>query len=223
MVLILKRGNVRLEKMVLGPLSTNTYILVNYDGRALVIDAPPGALTKFLYMIDRGMVKLTHVLVTHAHFDHVAEAEPIKEISNAKLIMGRDDLIILNESERIALAYGVRWFKPNPDILLNEDTLLDLDWIKIYAFHTPGHSPGSYCYYIENLGVLFTGDVLFKDTVGRTDFIGGSSAELAKSLKKILLLIPSNTVIAPGHGELTTLAREIKFNQYLNQLIKKVK
>ncbi|RLG86182.1 MAG: MBL fold metallo-hydrolase, partial [Thermoprotei archaeon] len=86
------------KKYVLGPLETNSYLVIGPKGNALLVDAPPGALTIALYLVDRNIVNLTHILITHAHFDHVADAEPIKEASGAKLVMGRDDMLILSES-----------------------------------------------------------------------------------------------------------------------------
>ncbi len=207
-----------IKKYVLGPLNTNSYLVIDRAGNALLVDAPPGILTIMLYLLDRNIVKLTHILITHVHFDHAAEAEPLREVSGAKLIMHRDEFLILEESGRWARAYGIRWFKPDPDKLLTEDTEIDLGWVKVQAIHTPGHSPGSTCYYIKELNTIFTGDLIFKGTVGRTDLPGGSSREMIKSLKKIILLIPSETRILPGHGDETTLSDELKHNPYVRAI-----
>jgi len=212
-----------IRKYVLGPLDTNSYLVIDHAGNALLIDAPPGVLTIMLYLLDRNIVKLTHILITHVHFDHAAEAEPLREISGAKLIMHRDEFLILEESGRWARAYGIRWFRPSPDKLLTEDSEVDLGWIKIQAIHTPGHSPGSLCYYIKELNTIFTGDLIFKGTVGRTDLPGGSSREMINSLRKIILLIPTKTRILPGHGGETILDHELRYNPYVRVIASRLK
>ncbi|MCD6341183.1 MAG: MBL fold metallo-hydrolase, partial [Desulfurococcales archaeon] len=102
--------------------------------------------------------------------------------------------------------------------LLNGGEEIPLQDLRIKVLHTPGHTPGSVCYYVQELAVLFTGDTLFRGTVGRTDFPGGSSEDLAKSLKKLLEL-PEDTLILPGHGPETTLGSEARSNPYLIKLL----
>ena len=207
-----------LRRFVLGPLDTNTYLLLGPSGNALLVDAPPNSFSKLLYYIDRNLIRLTYILITHAHFDHASEAQLIKEVSNAKIVMNVKEFDMFRESRRVATYFNVKWVDPEPDVLIDGDKELDLGWISVYAIETPGHTPGSTCYYIKELNIIFTGDVLFKGTIGRTDFYLGDPKAMRESLRKLIRLVPPKTRVLPGHGDETTMEYELTYNPYLIDL-----
>ncbi len=206
---------VEVRKYVLGPLDTNAYLIIGPTYEAILIDAPPGSLLRITYLIDRGLIKLKYVLITHAHTDHIAEAQAVKEVSGAKLIMGSDDLALIPLAKSLAEAWRIKWFNPIPDVLLRGDGTLDLNWLKIKFLHTPGHTPGSISYYIPELKIVFTGDTLFKGTVGRTDIPLASKGDLMLSLKKLVKELPKDTKVMPGHGKETTIGDEVRSNPFV--------
>lgn len=206
-----------LRKFVVGPLDTNVYVVTNVMGEGILIDAGPGALERILYLVDRGLVHLKYVLLTHGHFDHVSDAEFIKEATGAKVIMHTADKEILQYSESLSKYYRIKWKDPELDIHLSGDDALTLCSIKVLVIHTPGHTPGSVCYYLPEKGWLFTGDTLFKGTVGRTDFPGGSNIKMQESLSKLAKL-PNNTIVHPGHGPSSTILQERTQNPFMSEI-----
>ena len=216
---LLERGMWRIIKYVVGPLNTNSYLLQSKNGEAALIDPAPGAFRALSRDISAYRIKLKLILVTHGHFDHVLDARPLKELTGAEVIMHNADLAILDTSRAVASYCSLGWMEPQIDVLLKGDEEVTLQNLKIKVLHTPGHTPGSVCYYIPELEVLFTGDTLFKGTVGRTDFPGGSSEDLANSLRKLLKL-PEDTIVLPGHGPETALGAEARSNPYLIKLLR---
>ncbi len=210
---------VEIRKYVLGPLDTNSYLVVGPSYEALLIDAPPGSILRINYLIDRGLIKLKYILITHVHTDHVAEAQAVKELTGAKLVMGGDDLQLIPLARDLARYWGVKWFNPVPDILLRGDGTLDMGWVKVKFLHTPGHTPGSISYYIPELKTVFTGDTLFRGTVGRTDLPLSSREDLLMSLKKLVKELPKDTKVMPGHGRETTIEEEIRSNPFIKYVL----
>ncbi|MCR4404586.1 MAG: MBL fold metallo-hydrolase [Candidatus Acetothermia bacterium] len=192
------------ERLVLGELETNCYIL-NWGGEAAVID--PGADEEQLLERLAGQ-RVRYILLTHGHPDHLGGAPRLKrEFPQAELLLHGADLD------------GLRWFLPDlePDGLLEEGTLIALgkDGESLRVLHTPGHSPGSVVFLADER--LFVGDLLFSGSIGRTDLPGGSQEAMDRSLRRIMEL-DGDFLIHPGHGPETTLARERISNPFLREL-----
>ncbi|MGQ9477044.1 MAG: MBL fold metallo-hydrolase [Candidatus Bipolaricaulia bacterium] len=193
---------VLIERLVVGELETNCYILKG-GGEATVID--PGAEDERLLRAIEGQ-RLRYILLTHAHPDHLGGVPQLKrDFKEAALLLHRADL------------EGFRLFLPHlePDGLLEEGAKLEFGNESLQVLHTPGHSPGSLVFMIDR--GLFVGDLIFWGSIGRTDLPGGSQAEMARSLRRIIGL-DGDFRLYPGHGPETTLARERAQNPFLKGL-----
>ena len=202
----------KIYHQVNGYLAVNTYYLVNEDNNtAIVIDGGVKAENIIDFSTKKGF-KVTHMLLTHGHFDHSACA---KNMQSAGVLVG------INEVEKDGLSnpkltlsglFNIPYQQTSPDFTFKNGEELNINGIKIKVILTAGHSIGSTCFLVDNY--LFSGDTLMNETVGRCDFDGGSFSELNESLKKLLLL-PDETVVYPGHGEQTTIMHEKLYNPYM--------
>lgn len=199
----------RYTRLTVGALQTNCYIVYDGDGSCAVID--PGAqAADILGAIETGTC-VRAVLLTHVHFDHIGAAGELCEQTNAPLFIHEGDEPALSDARRNLSAL----FIPGEDLRLTADRLLR-DGDKVTAgnmvfevLHTPGHTPGGCSYLCGNL--LFTGDTLFADGAGRTDFPGGDFRALGASLERLAAL-DGDYIVLPGHGPETTLERERQHN-----------
>ncbi len=201
----------------IGLFESNTYLIANEStGESVVID-PGGDTTPLLTEVKRRNLTLRYILNTHGHIDHIA--------ANAYLIPSTCNQLGLHPADRELLEAGggAGWFdlayvpSPPPNLELFDGQLLEFGNLKIEVIHTPGHTPGSVCFYIESAAALFTGDTLFAGSVGRTDFAGGSSRALSASLKRLIAL-PPTTKIYSGHGPTSTIEAEKLHNPWLQRL-----
>lgn len=199
--------------LVVGQLQANCYLVWDQgSGEGVIID--PGDEGDFILqkISDLGFLPRM-VLATHGHFDHILAATEIKLALGIPLYLHKADKEIFGRSEDSCLHFT--GMKPDPLLPINNNLIanqvLRFGKENLSVIETPGHTPGSVCFYAN--GYLFSGDTLFKDGVGRTDFSYGSARAMQKSLKKIFKLPPS-TIIYPGHGEETTIKKEIKIKRY---------
>lgn len=187
-----------------GQLEANCYIVADEETNiALIID--PGDEPDRILEAAQGL-DVQYIVLTHGHFDHLGAVPEIKEHTGAKVAIHEDEI----ETYKSVAAQGAFWgFKmpemPAPDMLLNEGDEIEIGEVTFTVIHTPGHSPGSMCLYTK--GVVITGDTLFANSVGRTDFPGGSMPKLKTSFRKLMAL-PDDTGVLPGHGPGTTIKRE---------------
>jgi hydroxyacylglutathione hydrolase len=207
-----------IKKLTVGQMATNCYILANkMTNQAILID--PGDDGQFI--IDQlAKLQVTPIIIiaTHAHFDHVMAAYEIQTTYQIPFILHKDDLFLLSRMSKSAKYFlGIKQVDPIPLVnqtIVNKD-IVNFGKIDIDVIHTPGHTPGSICLYIEKLGVLFSGDTIFAGgQIGRTDFSYSDSKLLTKSISRLLSL-NTNTIIYTGHGEDSTISAE----KYLHNLI----
>lgn len=203
-----------IERLTAGPIGNNIYILMAADGSAAVID-PGFEAGRILAEIKRLNAKVQYVLLTHGHFDHAGCAAEIKAATGAKIALHEADCPMLKEPAMFTRAFGALAAGAQgaeADIILHDGDTLPLGELTIRVLHLPGHSPGS-CFFLVG-DSIFSGDMLFKGCVGRTDLTGGDTEAMKRSIRKVNGLTGDYKVY-PGHDALTTLREEQRTNPYL--------
>lgn len=206
---------INVKKLVVGPLSSNAYVVYDSDANAGIIVDAGGDGTKIVALVKRLDVKISHLCGTHAHFDHILAAKQVKDVLSCEFLIHKDDVWLLERAPESIKKY-VGDDVPEiaePDGYLYEGYTLEVGQHIVKVLHTPGHTPGSVS--IVSDGLVFTGDTLFAGTVGRTDFPGGNAEQLAESLSKKLMSLPDDYVVYPGHGRPTTIGAEKKSNPFI--------
>lgn len=200
----------KIETIAVGPLQSNCYVVFDEKSRdAMVID-PGDDAPVILRAVRERDLRLLFLVCTHGHFDHVGVAGKIREATGAQIVLNREDLEIYRRAEGQAAFWGYRMDQPpDPDLFVVEEDYVRVGDLSFMVYHTPGHSPGGICLYGH--GVVFTGDTLFAGSVGRTDFHGGSIAELKNSFRR-LMGFPPETMVLPGHGGSSTIGQEKVLN-----------
>jgi len=200
-----------INTLILGDIGVRCYQVATEDA-AVVID-PGFKNDKILRFLEENKNKERLILLTHAHFDHVGYAEELRKLSGVKIAIGELDNPALADTEyNLSYAFGVDMKPFEADVLLKDGEEFSIGSLKIKVMHTPGHTKGSVCYLMGE--ILFSGDTLFYESIGRDDFKGGNGAELNSSLLKLLEL-PDYISVLPGHNRDTTIAHERKYNPYI--------
>jgi hydroxyacylglutathione hydrolase len=204
----------KIRHLVTGPLSVNTYIVFcNETKQGAVID-PGGNADKIISLLRSEKIMLTHILLTHGHFDHIGGVANLKQnTQSAVCIHSLDKEMLTNPTKNLSLLMGAGCIQPKPDVLLHDGDMFQIGNLEVHVLHTPGHSPGSVTYKIGE--ILFAGDSIFRSSIGRTDFQGGSYEQLMQSIKARILTQSRNSRIYPGHGEGTTVGHELENNPFL--------
>lgn len=206
----------KIHTLNLGELRSNCYVVETAPGRCIIVDLGGDAdyLMNFLKM---NKLKLSKILLTHGHFDHIGGVEEVRRLTGAEVFIHLNDSEMLT-SERLSLASGMSYNPFIPVTLwtaVEEDAIIQDGDLSFKVIHTPGHSGGSVCYICED--VIFSGDTLFNRSIGRTDFLGSNPIDMKKSLKKLSLLEGDYKVL-PGHNMPTTLDFERKMNPYMKNI-----
>ena len=201
----------RISAFVGGPLSTVGYMVYHQPGgSALIVDAPLGSTRRFLDSVAANRLTLLYVINTHGHWDHTADNTALVKATGAQLCAHTwDSTRLANPSLATEDEPALPVPPSKADLSLQDGTLLEVDRYNFQVLHTPGHTPGSICLYEAAAGVLFTGDTLVREGVGRSDIPGGNALQLARSLRRLSEL-PDKTRVYPGHG-LTTTIGEVRW------------
>jgi len=203
--------------VVVGPLGVNCFILGCGETREGVVVDPGADAGRILDRVRALGLTIRTVINTHGHFDHVGGNRSVLEATGARLMIHRDDVPFLSRAADVAANYGLSTENsPPPDELLDDGMTVTFGNCSLKVLHTPGHTPGGCCLLLEGEGKVLTGDTLFAESVGRTDFPGSSHEALITSIRTKLLPLPDETQVFPGHGEASTIGREKRYNPYLN-------
>ncbi|MBS1253589.1 MAG: Hydroxyacylglutathione hydrolase GloC [Anaerolineales bacterium] len=210
------------KHLTTGPLQVNTYIVGDDATRDAVIIDPGGNADEILRNVQEAKLTLRRIINTHAHFDHVGGVAPLKEAAGVPFALHRAELPLL-ENYRSQLAYfGISAGEPPAvDEYLEEGQEIEVGEIVLRVLFTPGHSPGhvTFLYDPAESGggprVAFSGDVLFRGGIGRTDLPGGDHERLMRSIREELFPLGDETTVYPGHGSSTTIGREKRTNPFL--------
>lgn len=205
-----------IRTLCLGELDTNCYVVWDENGRAIIVD-PADEAENILTLVEKEHLTVGAVVLTHAHFDHMLAAEKLCTAIGAPLYVGQHDEAAL--SDPVRNLSGVFQMCPplsiRADKTLSEGDELTVGELSFTVMETPGHTPGCIC--LLGDGVLFSGDTLFCDSIGRVDFPGGDVPAMVQSLRRLAKL-PADTAVYSGHGPATTIGREVACNPYLQRI-----
>jgi len=211
-----------------GMLQCNCYILAARAGSdAIIVDPGQRAMGRIREILDENRLTPSAVLLTHGHVDHIWSAQKVADTYGCPVFIHPEDRFMLTDpikgfGPRLAqLAFGVLFSEPKQVVELDRDgDKLDLGGITVTVDHTPGHTRGSVVFRVSDgpADLAFTGDTLFKQSVGRTDLPGGSGRDLLDSIVTKLLVLDDDTVVLPGHGPQTTIGAERRTNPFLEGL-----
>ena len=205
----------KIEKFVLGSMGTNCYLLINEDTKELVVVDPATCPDYLVSHIKSNGYIPKAILLTHAHFDHVRGIDGWVKEFDIPVYLHEDEKQIL-EDPRLNLSgvFGTD-YSYNKASCLQDKQILELAGFKFKVIHTPGHTAGGCCYYEEAEAVLFSGDTLFCQSVGRSDFPTGSMSTLVRSIKEKLFCLPDDVMVYPGHNDVTCIADEKVYNPFV--------
>ncbi len=200
-----------IKTLTLGNIAVNCY-LIESETAAVVID-PGFESNEVLDFLKNAQNKERLIILTHAHYDHIGYALELSRQTNTKIAIGKfDNEALSNSYVNLAVMFHTELEPFSADLLLKDGDGFMVGDINFYVIHTPGHTVGSVSVLVDN--ILFSGDTLFKESIGRTDFLGGSFGEIEKSIKKLYTL-PEDTIVMAGHGEKSTIGYEKYYNPYV--------
>ncbi len=204
------------QQLTVGMMGVCAYVVSCEKTKVAAVIDPGGDENRILDYCKQNELQVKYIINTHGHPDHVCGNGPIKEATDAQIIMHTADVEYFSEPDLKQYFGGLGLPESPPvDILVNDGDKISIGEEELEVIHTPGHSPGGVCLY--NAPHLFTGDTLFVGAVGRTDFPRCSMAELTKSVKTRILTLPAETIVWPGHGyggTQSTIERENRSNPY---------
>lgn len=213
---VIGMGDYQIERVAVGMLSTNCYLVKDRKtGDACVID-PGDNLTLIQDALHRIHARCRLILLTHGHFDHMMAADRLRKETGSKIYSFHEEVQVaedayVNLSSQFGTGYMLK-----VDEVFTDKQVAKLAGFSIQVLHTPGHTKGSVCYYLEKEGLLFSGDTLFAGSVGRSDFPTGSGAALIRSIKERLAALPDGTQVFPGHGDMSTIGYEKVHNPFIS-------
>ncbi|MBM3200846.1 MAG: MBL fold metallo-hydrolase [Chlamydiae bacterium] len=199
-----------IERVIAGEWKTNAY-LVGGLSRAIIIDPGHGSADELLLLAEKRGVSIQAIYLTHSHFDHFADVDVIKQKIDLPVYVSPEDAENLRRPGFDGLPNFYQKQGMEPDGFIREGDVVKLDDIYFKVIATPGHSPGSLCFYFEKEHVLFSGDTLFKRGRGATNAMNADERKIIASVK-YLLTLPDPVVVYPGHGEKTTIGEEKKWH-----------
>jgi hydroxyacylglutathione hydrolase len=209
-----------IKKFTFSPIAENTYVVYNEKKSAIIVD--PGCYydaekDTLKDWITKENLNVKFLLNTHCHLDHVFGNKFIAETFNLKVHCHKNEEILLQYAPTSGLKYNLPFDNYTGELIfINEENIIELDNDKLTLFFTPGHSPGSISFYAEQEKFIVSGDVLFKQSIGRTDLPGGNHEVLLQSIRNNLFVLPKEVIVYSGHGEETTIGDEINNNPFLN-------
>ncbi|QJB34768.1 MBL fold metallo-hydrolase [Chitinophaga oryzae] len=210
---------IEIQQFTFGPLQENTYLLINGKRECIIID--PGCYfqderKELLQYIQTEQLNVTRLLNTHCHFDHIFGNKLVSETYGVKPEFHEKEQVVMDNSQAVGSMYNLPFDpSPMPGRYIVEGEKIAFGDHELDVLFTPGHSPGSISFYCADQHFVIGGDVLFYQSIGRTDLPGGNHATLLNSIREKLFVLPDDTRVFPGHGPATTVGFEKKYNPFL--------
>jgi len=203
-----------IKVITVGPLAENTVLIIDEDSKEAAVVDPGSEGDRIIKEIED--FNLRYIIATHGHLDHVGQVGFLKkQYPDVPFLISDKDLYLINNDIFPGFAKMIGAYPcPEPDRVIKEGVRIDFGRFSLKVIETPGHTPGSICFYDSKNSFIITGDTLFKGSIGRVDLPGGDPTQMKNSLKKLIEL-PDDTDVIPGHGETTKIGIEKKSNPYL--------
>lgn len=219
-----EKKEIKIGRMVLSSFATNAYFLYREGSDRVIVIDPADDGTRIYASLFKNDLKVEGILLTHGHGDHIWGVHSLKGAVNrerqekglepVKVYASEQEKTLLEDTEMNITEMCGRPCTVTPDVCLKDGQELELADIKLRVITTPGHTAGSCCFYVEEAGFLISGDTLFQASVGRTDFPTGSMSTLVRSIQEKLFVLPNETKVYPGHGDMTTIGFEKENNPF---------
>ncbi len=208
-------AEIKIGRMVLGTCSTNCYFIYRDDTKKAVVVDPADNGAQIYSALERNGFTVEAILLTHAHFDHIWGSKELREVSGAKIYALDAEQELCESSHKNVSEMAGRAYTVTPDEYIKDGETITFDNMSFQVIATPGHTIGSCCYYLEKEAMLISGDTLFLESTGRTDFPTGSMSSIVRSIREKLFVLPEETKVYPGHGDATTIGHEKKYNPFV--------
>lgn len=203
-----------IETIPVGSLQTNCYLIADKAGGDAVVIDPGGDARKILSAAEKHQLKIVTILNTHGHWDHIGANRALAKATGAKVFVQAGDVDMLADPmQNLSIAVSAEEFSTQPDGVLADGETIEVAGLAIKVMHTPGHTSGSASFLVG--GNLFSGDLIFYESVGRTDLPGSDEGKLHESIDTRVLTLPDETNIFPGHGPKTSVGWEREHNPYI--------
>ncbi|MDU4960640.1 MAG: MBL fold metallo-hydrolase [Sporomusaceae bacterium] len=204
----------KIRRLEVGALGTNCYIAWCEQTRQAIVIDPGGDADQILAVIQQENLAVAFIVNTHGHADHIGALTQVRQETGAPVLIHQADAAMLTSSSQNLSAYMGPGLTCQPaDRMIREGDVIRFGNAALTVLETPGHTPGGIC--LKGEGVVFSGDTLFAESIGRTDFPGGSYSQLIRHIREKLLILPDDWVVYPGHGPETTIGWERKMNPFI--------
>lgn len=209
----------RIECMTVGMLQEQTYFVIDETTKQTFIIDPGADAEKLIHKIDGEGLKVEKILLTHGHFDHIGAVQAIREHTQCEVVIHEEGKLYLEDARyNLSIAFGEQALTFQADQYVKAGDVVQVEGTELCfkVLHAPGHTKDGVAYYNETHQIAFVGDIIFRGSIGRTDFIGGDMATLIKSIRTQLFTLEKEVTLYPGHGEPTTVGFEKLHNPYFN-------
>ncbi len=217
-------AQIKIGKMVLGVCQTNCYFLYREGGEECIVVDPADQGVNIFRALQKNGFRVAGILLTHGHFDHIWGLDELRDAANAaadedaepvKTYAYEAERVLLQDADKNVSRQAGRPCTTYADVYVKDGQEITIAGMTCKVIATPGHTAGGCCYYFEEAGFLLSGDTLFAESVGRTDFPTGSMSTLVRSVRERLFVLPDDTKVYPGHGGSTTIGHEKEYNPFL--------
>lgn len=207
-------SRLQVEPLVVGPLFSNCYIVWDEEIKEGVVIDPGDDADNIIETVKELDIKIKYILATHGHFDHIGGVTKLKKELGVEFLAHEEDFFFIEDGKKSASRWGINIDQPpKPDRFIDDGDKIKIGKFELEVLCTPGHSPGGISFLHDKM--VFAGDTLFQNSIGRTDFRKGSFEDLKKSIKTRLYTLPDDTIVYTGHGPVTTIGDEKKYNAFV--------